>query len=658
MKWIKEGKRAAEKKQRQDRAGENGHEPVHTHGDRQSYGPGKDGFQPFFALRLVISALLFACGLLLKLPGAWNTLLVVISAVVAGYDVLYGAVMCLLRKRFFDAKVLMTIAAAAAFIIGENHEGAGVMILFQFSIFLQSYAVSRARRSVQEAMGEQPELVTVVRGGKEFTVRVSDVAVGETVIIGPGERIAFDSVVLEGESALDMSSLTGEGTPLPVRPEDELYSGAVNLSGMLRAGVQAKADESTAARIMNTVQEESDRQGRTETFITRFTAIYTPIVIALAVLTAVCIPLFSDVTFTESLHRALVLLVLSCPCALALAAPVAYFAGIGGAARKGILFKNSAAVDTAADTGTVVFDKTGTLTTGNFRVISVKSDRMDAQTLLKIAAHAESYSDHPVARSILAAYEGTIYIELIESFVEYPGKGVTVKVDGVEIMVGTAQFLISLGVDIPEEDILPELSVFMGVGGTYAGRIVLDDVMKEDAAKAVRELEEDCLCKVAMLTEDGEAAADKVAGQLEIAAYHVAGLPENIPATGKHRVVFIGEGLHDAPALLAADMSVAMGGLGSDAVAEGAEVILLDGMPSKAATMIRSARGIRRIVLENLCIALGIKLAVLLLALFGVASEMWLALIVDMGAALLAVCNGIRAWSIIGNAKILPGRSK
>lgn len=621
-----------------------GHEHQHTY---------KGGLDPVIALRVVVSAVLLLLSVLLSKTELWKTILLAIAALLAGYDVIIRAVKHAIHKHVMDENLLMTVAAIAAFIIGKSYEGAAVMILYQCGELLQSYAVVRARQSVLDSFGDHPDEVTVVRAGKEYLVNVQNVAIGETVLLHPGERITFDSVVVSGESTLDMSSLTGESLPVNVAAGDELLSGAVNLSGVLYARVKVLAGESTAARILQMVQSESGKKGHTERFITRFAKIYTPIVLGLAVLCALLLPLFTDIAFGESIRRALVFLVISCPCALVISVPLSYFAGIGGAARHGIIFKNSLVVDIAATAHNVLFDKTGTLTSGSLRVTSVTGERMDPNTLLKVAAHAEVYSRHPLAKAIVSAWDGRISADLIGSFTETAGKGVRVEVDGVPILVGTAAWLRDEGIFIRESEIATDIAVYIGIAGAYAGRIVFGDDVKDSARKAVNKLHA-YGCVVSMISGDSEAAVRKVAEKLDIEDSYAGCLPEQKVALIQNMrsdaeegasVLFVGEGLNDAPAMLAADLGIAMGALGSDATIEAAEAVILDDEPLKVPGMIRIARGVRSIVGQNIIFVLVIKLVMMLLAALGLA-QMWMALFADVGTAILTILNAIRALRI------------
>ena len=642
-----------------------GRHSVHTHEDETEHGDGcaccaeaeertySGSVDYLLAVRLIAAAVLFALALLLHASNGWKLALLLLSVAAAGYDVVIEAVQSVLHKHILDENLLMVVAALAAFLIGEAHEGAAVIILFQFGELLQSYAVGRARQSVLDSFGEKPETVTVVRGGKEFTLGVQDVAVGETVVIRPGERAAFDCRVLYGESTLDLSALTGESLPVRAEFDDLILSGSVNLTGVLHAAVEKPADESTAARILRLVQSENAKKSETERFITRFAKVYTPVVLVLAVLAAVLLPVLTELRFAESIHRALVFLVISCPCALVLSVPMAYFAGIGGAARHGIVFKSAAAVDTAAAAGCVVFDKTGTLTNGKLRVCAVRSTKTDSDMLLRIAAHAEAYSNHPAAKSIVAAYPGTLQLELVNGFQEYPGRGVRVQVGSIPVLAGSAVFLAEMDAPVPGDELADGITVYVAVGGRYAGRIQLGDDLRENAAKAVDRLSL-CGCRTAMITGDNETAAQRAAAQLQIEEVYASCLPENkaelvrtiregVPA--KQTTLFVGEGMNDAPALLASDLGIAMGGLGSDAAIEAADAIILDDEPMKVPGMIRISRFVRQIVRQNICFALGVKLIVLILAVFGCAA-MWMAVFADVGAALLTVLNAIRALRV------------
>jgi len=611
------------------------------------------GFDKLLVARLAVAVVIFVLGLVLELPDGYALLFMAASAVVAGFDVLVGAIANIFNKRVFDETLLMTVAVLAAFLIGESREGAAVLILFQIGELFQDYAIGRTKRSVEELMDLRPDSATVLEEGEERSVPAEDLEVGATIIIRPGERVPMDCSVIEGSSVLDMSALTGESVPRPVEPGDSLLSGSVNLSAPLKALVTAPASESTAARILKLVQAESAKKGRTEKFITRFARVYTPVVIAIAVVLAAVMWLVLKRPIVESVNRALVFLVISCPCALVISVPLTYFAGIGGASKLGILFKSSAAVDAVAKTRVVVFDKTGTLTTGSFKVSSVKPEKMDSEMMLKIAAHAEAYSNHPIAKSIVSAYGGPISYDLIDGHTEYSGKGIIASIEKIKIVIGSREFLREQGTEVPEEK-TEDLAVYMSIGDIYAGRITLSDAVKEDSASAIRDLADAGVEHVSMLTGDNAEISSKLAKAVGIKEYYAECLPEDKVDRvrelkkrmgDKGTLVFVGDGINDAPVLTAADVGIAMGGLGSDAAVEAAEVVIMDDSPRKVSVAINASRNTLRIVYQNVILALAIKLIIMALGVAGI-STLWFAVVADVGVALGTILNSIRAFFV------------
>ena len=622
---------------------EHEHAGENNHGSRVS----PHSFDMVLLIRLAATAALFFVGIFSKI----GLIFYILSAIIAGYDVIISALSGLIRRHVFDECLLMTIAVIAAFIIREYAEGTAVMLLFQLGEFFQSYAVGRTRESVEQLMDMRPESAVVLKNGEEKVVPAEEIQVGDIIVIRPGEKIAADCIVIEGESVIDCSALTGESVPVNVSADDAILSGSINVSSVLRAEVTAPVNESTASRILELVRAESEKKGKTEKFITKFAKYYTPAVIAAAVLIAVLLPILTELTFSESVYRALVFLVISCPCAIVISVPLAYFAGIGGASRQGVLFRSSAAMDAAAEAKAVVFDKTGTLTTGSFRVSSVKSDRMDDQMFLKIAAHTEAYSNHPLARSVREAYGGNIYIELIESFEEIPGKGVHVTIDGVPILFGSDKLLAENGIDaeVPENG---ELALYMAIGNQYAGRMILSDCIKDDASRAVTALRDAGCSRISMLTGDSDPIASRIAESVGISDFTAGCLPEDKVARvkeiksgiGSGTLIFVGDGLNDAPVLTAADVGAAMGGLGSDAAVEAADIVIMDDRPIKIASAIAAARSTRKIVRQNIIMALAVKLVIMIIGAVGI-STLWFAVIADVGVALAAVLNSLRAFA-------------
>ncbi|MCL2342542.1 MAG: cadmium-translocating P-type ATPase [Firmicutes bacterium] len=622
---------------------------------------GIHSFDPALALRLLGASLIFALAVLLKLPPAGRVICAAVASLIAGYDMLLSAAESLMRKHILDEHFLMTVAVAAAFAISQYYEGAAVVILFQVGELFQGYAVGRSRDSVTALMELRPDTVTLLLDEQERSVPAGEAKVGDIVLIRPGERVAVDCSVIYGNSELDNSALTGESLPVAVAPESRLCSGAMNLTGSLQAVVTASAEESTAARIIQLVQAESAQKGQTERLITRFARIYTPVVVALAILIAIFLPLLGSIGFRDAVAKACNFLVVACPCALVISVPLAFFAGIGGAARKGILFKSSGAMDMLIKAKAVVFDKTGTLTTGRFRVSTVKPIRADANLLLKITAHAEAFSNHPVAKAIVSTYGGPLDLSIVQNFREHPGMGVTVLLDGAKVAAGNRAFIEKFGIMAPYEG-EADLAVYVVAEGRYAGCILLMDTIKEDAIEAVSVLSTEQPRLVAMVSGDGRGITGRLAQTLGIGEYYAECMPEDkvrhIQEIKKRvgergSVVFVGDGINDAPVLAAADVGVAMGGFGSDAAVEAADIVLMDDSPLKLMTAIQYADNTRAIVLQNAILALGCKL--LILALSAVtALPLWIAVFADVGVALLCIVNAMRAFRLRPSLQVPP----
>lgn len=609
-------------------------------------------FDRLLLIRLICAVALLAIAIVLRNTVLWSTILAIAAALTAGYDVIYSAAINVKNKKPFDETFLMTIAAIAAFCVGEALEGAAVLILFQIGELFQDYAVGCSRGSIASLMNLRPDTATVVVDGEEQQVSVDDVRLDDVIIIRPGERVAVDCTVIEGTSAMDMSSLTGESMPVTVSAECELLSGAMNLDGVLQTRVTALASESTAARILDLVQSEAAKKGPTEKFITKFARIYTPIVVVLAVLTAIVIPLVSDVTIIESIKKACNFLVISCPCALVISVPLAYFAGIGGASKYGVLFKNSGAMDILAKAQAVVFDKTGTLTQGKFVISDIIPEQgVEKNLLLRTAAHAEFYSTHPIAKSIVDAYGEEIQTDLLDEYREHAGMGVTAAIGGVRVAVGNSEFIKKFNIKTQGGG-STDVAIHIAIEGKYAGRILLADAVKPDAAEAIDELQNGYNIQVAMVSGDSKAINSRLAERLGITEFyaeclpadkvrHIGGIKSRIANGGS--LIFVGDGINDAPVLTAADAGVAMGGLGSDAAVEAAEVVIMDDKPTKIIAAINLAKKTRIIVIQNVVAALGMKLIVLILSIC-LNVPLWLALFSDVGVALLAILNSMRAF--------------
>lgn len=580
----------------------------------------------------------------------------------AGYDVIGKAFRGLAHRQPLDENVLMVIATLGAFALvffpdAEPHmaEGAAVILFYQVGELFEDYAVGKTRSSITEMMDIAPDHASVMRDGELVQVDPDDIAVGDTIVVKPGERVPLDGVVVEGDSQLDTSALTGESVPRRVAVGDDVISGCVNLSGVLSVKVSKPYGESTVARILELVEDASEKKARTETFITRFARYYTPVVVGLAVAIAVICPFFGA-SVSDSVKSALTFLVVSCPCALVISVPLSFFGGIGAASRKGILVKGSTYLEALSHTDTVVFDKTGTLTNGSFNVVAVHPEAgIDPEDIVAYAAHAESYSDHPVALSVKERYRGDIDPTVIEDVHEHSGRGVTAKVNEHVVMVGNDKLMREAKVDFHDCELVGTV-LHVALDGRYIGHIVIADVVKEDAARAIEGLHAAGVRTTVMLTGDREEVASAVATKLGLDEYHAKLLPadkvERVeqllarePEDGK--LAFVGDGINDAPVLMRADVGIAMGAMGSDAAIEAADVVLMDDKPSKIALAMKIARKTMRIVRQNIIFAIGVKVAIMILALpFINIATMWLAVFGDVGVACLAILNAMRALRV------------
>ena len=607
-------------------------------------------------IKIAVAAVLLAVAVIVEKHTQWATwqylLLYLVPYLTVGWDTLKEAAEALGHGEALDENFLMGIATLGALAIGflpgaetQFPEAVFVMLFFQVGELFEGIAEGRSRKSVAHLMDIRPDTANVERDGVLQSVACENVAVGETVLIRPGEKVPMDGTVLEGESSLDTVALTGESVPRSVHPGDEVLSGCVNLSGVLRVRTTKAFGESTASRILELVEHAAEHKSRSEHFITRFARVYTPIVVALAVLLAVVPPLFTGAWATW-IYRALMFLVVSCPCALVISVPLTFFGGIGGASRQGILIKGSAYLDTLSRVRTVVFDKTGTLTEGVFEVTAVHPDALDERELLHLAAHVERHSTHPIAQALLQAYPDEKDGCSVSDIREYAGKGLTATVEGHTVAVGNDRLMEQVGAAWRPCHHAGTI-VHVAVDGGYAGHIVISDRVKEDAAQAISALHAAGIRKTVMLTGDQPAVAAAVAGQLGLDEFHAGLLPADKVARvetllPEGTLAFVGDGINDAPVLARADLGIAMGALGSDAAIEAADVVLMDDKPSKVARAVRIARRTLRIARENLWFAVGIKLLVLALAACG-AATLWMAVFADVGVTVLAVLNAMRA---------------
>lgn len=601
-------------------------------------------------LRIVISAVILAAALPLSQAGLLRPGLFLASYAVIGWDVLWKAVRNISHGQVFDENFLMALATVGAFLTGEYPEGVAVMLFYQVGELFQSYAVGRSRQSIASLMDIRPDYANVERDGQLIQVDPDEVAIGGIIIIKPGERIPLDGVVLEGSSAVDTAALTGESLPRDVRPGDDVISGCVNQSGLLRVRVTKVFGESTVAKILDLVENSSSKKAKAENFITRFARYYTPAVVIGAVLLAVLPPLFFGGFWNEWIHRALIFLVISCPCALVISVPLSFFGGIGGASKCGILVKGGNYLEILADAEIVVFDKTGTLTQGVFNVTAIHPDQVSEERLLELAALAESYSDHPISRSLRDAYGMDIDRSRVADAEESSGRGVRAKVDGMAVCAGNDKLMEEIGVKWhPCHHV--GTTVHVAVDGVYAGHIVISDEMKPDAAAAVAALKEAGVRRTVMLTGDAKAVGESVAKELGMDEVHTQLLPgdkvDRVEALLKQKsprgkLAFVGDGINDAPVLSRADIGIAMGAMGSDAAIEAADIVLMDDKPSKIALAMTISKKTLRIVRQNIVFALGVKALVLVLGALGMAN-MWEAVFADVGVSVIAILNASRA---------------
>lgn len=604
-------------------------------------------------LSILLSAALFTVALFLQ-EGSLRMVLLLAAYALSGWEVLLEAGRNILRGEVFDENFLMAIATVGAIVIGEYPEAVAVMLLYQIGELFQSYALGKSRRSIAALMDIRPDTATVERDGTTAVLSPEDVAVADVLVIKPGERVPLDGVILEGTSALNTAALTGESAPRDVTVGDEVISGCVNQSGLLRVRVTKPYSESTVSKILDLVENASVKKAKVENFITRFARVYTPLVCALALLLFVIPSLITGDARTWG-ERALSFLVVSCPCALVISVPLTFFGGIGGASKRGILVKGSNYLEQLADAEVVVFDKTGTLTEGAFRVTLVHPELVSEQELLRLAATVESYSDHPISRSIRAHYHLPVDIQELANVQEIAGQGVTASLAGRTVYAGNEALMNAIGVAIP---VCPHLGTIVHVAqdGTYLGHIVIADQIKATSKAAIAALRREGVRKTVMLTGDAKPVADYVAAELGLDEARAQLLPADKVAEveallsetrqrGRGRLLFVGDGVNDAPVLTRADVGVAMGALGSDAAVEAADVVLMDDDPRKLALGMRIARRTLSIARQNIIFALVVKALTLLLVAVGLAN-MWLAVFADVGVSFLAILNASRALNV------------
>ena len=604
--------------------------------------------------RVLASAVLFAVALLLPTEGWLRLFTFLIPYAVIAWDVLWRAVRNIAHGQVFDENFLMSLATVGALATGEYPEAVFVMLFYQVGELFQSYAVDQSRKSITSLMDIRPDYANIEVDGQLRQVDPEDVAVGDTIVIKAGERIPLDGVVLEGTSNVDTAALTGESLPREAQPGDDVISGCVNLSGLLRVRVTKAFEESTVAKILDLVENSSSKKAKAENFITKFARYYTPAVVLAAVALALLPPLFTSIQWVDSIQRALNFLVVSCPCALVISVPLSFFGGIGGASKNGILVKGGNYLEVLAKTELVVFDKTGTLTRGVFEVTAIHPDHCGEAQLLELAALAESYSDHPISRSLKEAYGKELDASRVSNVEELSGRGVRATVDGRQICAGNDKLMEDIGVSWhPCHRV--GTTVHVASDGVYLGHIVISDEVKPDAKEAITALKACGVRRTVMLTGDAKAVGESVAQELGLDEVHTQLLPADKvtrveallgEVSPKGALAFVGDGINDAPVLSRADIGIAMGGLGSDAAIEAADIVLMDDKPSKLADAIRIARRTLAIVRQNIVFALAVKFLVLALSAAGVAN-MWEAVFADVGVSVIAILNAMRALKTV-----------
>ena len=607
-------------------------------------------------VKIIISAILFVLALVIPFSNELiNNGLFIISYLVVGFEILKKAVRNIFRGKIFDENFLMAVATIGAFAIGEFPEAVAVMLFYQVGELFQSYAVDKSRKSIASLMDIRPDYANIEKDGKIEKVDPDEVKIGDIIIVKTGEKIPLDGVVVDGTSSLDTMALTGESVPRVVKTEDEVLSGCINKDGLLKIRVTKEFGESTVSKILDLVENASSKKSKSENFITKFAKYYTPTVVIIAVLLAFIPPIIlKDFnTFSVWLYRALSFLVVSCPCALVISIPLSFFGGIGGASKMGILIKGSNYLEALANTETVVFDKTGTLTEGIFEVQDIYAEGIEKDELLRIVAHAENYSNHPIAKSVKKAYNKEIDEKIIKNPQELSGKGIWAKIDEKDILVGNEKLMLEEKIDFKKCDEVGTI-LYVAIDKKYVGYVLIADKIKQDSSKTIRELKAMNIKETVMLTGDKKEVGEYVAKKLNMDKVYTELLPDGKvekveellkQKSEKGKLVFVGDGINDAPVLTISDIGVAMGGLGSDAAIEAADIVIMTDETSKISKAINLSKKTMRIVRENIIFAIFVKIAVLVLTAFG-ASTMWEAVFADVGVSVIAIINALRMLNI------------
>ena len=603
-------------------------------------------------IKIVIAFILFIIALVINFPNEWiNKVLYIIAYLIVGFEIVLEAIENIFKGKIFDENFLMALATIGAFAIGEFPEAVAVMLFYQVGELFQSYAVDKSRKSIVSLMDIRPDYANVKRNNEISKINPEEVKIGETIIVKPGEKIPLDGKIIKGNSMLDTSALTGESLPREVKENDEVLSGCINQNGLLEIEVTKEFGESTVSKILDLVENASSKKSKSENFITKFAKYYTPAVVIIAVFLAVIPTLVIEgAEFTDWLYRALTFLVVSCPCALVISIPLGFFGGIGGASKKGILVKGSNYLEALSNSEIVVFDKTGTLTKGVFEVQKIEPVGISKEELIKYAAYAESYSNHPISVSIKKAYGEEINTNLISKTEELSGRGVVATIEDKEVLAGNEKLMQEKNIKYTKCNEVGTI-VYIAINKEFAGYIVISDEIKEDSKKAIDDLKRNNIKQTVMLTGDRKDVGESVAKEIGIDKVYTELLPDGKvekveqllkEKTEKGKLVFVGDGINDAPVLALADIGIAMGGLGADSAIEAADIVIMTDEPSKINTAINISKKTMRIVKQNIVFAIGIKIAVLILSAFGL-STMWEAVFADVGVSVIAIINSLRA---------------
>ena len=601
--------------------------------------------------KIIISAILFIIALIVPFQNIWiNRAIYLISYIIVGFEILKKAVRNIKRGKVFDENFLMSVATIGAFAIQEFPEAVAVMLFYQIGELFQDYAVDKSRKSISDLMDLRPDYANVLRNGKEEKIDPDGVKIDEIIIVKPGEKVPLDGVIIEGNSFIDTKGLTGEPKPRRVAESNEILSGCINLEGILKIRVKKEYDESTVSKILELVENASSKKSKSEKFITKFAKYYTPIVVIVAVFLALIPPLIiKNATFSDWLYRALSFLVVSCPCALVISIPLSFFGGIGGASKNGILIKGSNYLEALSNLETVVFDKTGTLTEGVFKVQKINSIGISDEDLLEIAAYAEWYSNHPIAKSVKQEYSKNVEEVKIKNVKEITGKGILASIDEKQVLIGNEKLMQEYNINYEKSKEVGTI-LYIAIDNVFSGTILISDKIKDDSVKCIELIKTNGIKQTIMLTGDKKEIAENISKKLGIDKVHSELLPDEKVKkmeellknkTQNKKIAFVGDGINDAPVLALADIGIAMGGLGSDSAIEAADIVIMTDEPSKISTAIKISKKTMKIVRENIIFAITIKIIVLILSALGIAT-MWEAVFADVGVAIIAILNSLR----------------